>query len=44
LSTVGTWIGCALAISTQEKPPAAAAPAIATEPFKKSRRFIPTVI
>ena len=38
LSMVGTWIGCALAISMQEKPPAAEAAASAAEDFKKSRR------
>ena len=32
---VGTWIGCALAISMQEKPLAAEAAASAAEVFKK---------
>ena len=39
LSTTGAWIGAALAISTQAKPPAAAAPANAAEAFRKSRRL-----
>jgi hypothetical protein len=37
LSMVGTWIGAALAMLTQEKPPVAASP-IAVESFRKSRR------
>src|SRR5437660_4845515 len=40
LSMVGTSMGAALAISTQEKPPAADAAAKAAEAVKKSRRFM----
>src|SRR5262249_14160319 len=39
LSTVGTWIGAALAISTQPKPLAAEATANAPEAFRMSRRL-----
>jgi hypothetical protein len=44
LSTTGAWIGAALAISTQVKPLAAAAPANAADAFRKSRRLNVSVI
>jgi hypothetical protein len=40
LSIVGTSIGAALAISMQEKPPAADAAAKAAEVVRNSRRFM----
>jgi len=44
LVDLGTSIGAALAISTQENALAAAAPANATEPLRRSRRSISLVI
>jgi hypothetical protein len=44
LSTTGGWIGAALAISMPLKPPAAAAPANATEAFRNSRLLIASVM